>query len=196
MSQALLHGVSIIGYNSSTRLIELTKLRVKAPLTLLEFKDSKNQVRYAKNKGMGNFKTFGADDIKIIKHICKNVPSLDGYRALWDQDQVTLCARVIRQKLERVSAHVFEPDKLPIRSLNVVFNPPIKRNTNSMYYSTVGNKRPGRRLVKSVKTKEKENAKKRKILRVRTFGIGKKTGGVSAPPSGTTFKRAILRRKK
>lgn len=190
ISQALLHGVFILG-NKQQRFVELTKLKVKSPLKLLEFKTSKNQVNFSKSKGI-NLYPFTKDDIHLITYLCEHEPSIDGYRAQWDQDQVTLCARVIRQKLERVSTQIFKRDQLPFLHHNVSFEKPSSKRS-SMYYMTMGNKQPGRRLVKSVKAKEKENAAKRKLLRVRTFGIGKKTGSTSTP--GTVFKRAVLRRK-
>lgn len=194
ISQALLHGVSILG-NKQMRFIELTKLKVKESLRLIEFKTSKNQVNYSKSKGV-NLRPFGTDDIKLIQYICSHVPTVDGYRAQWDQDQVTICASSIRQKLEKVSTQMFRRDQLPFQSWNVAFNTPAKLR-NSMYYFTVMSKRPGRRLVRSVKTKEKKNAAKRKLLRVRTFGIGKKTAPAPpSAPSGTTFKRPTLRKKK
>jgi hypothetical protein len=193
ISQALLHGVFILG-NKQMRFVELTKLKVKSPLKLIEFKTSKNQVNYSKSKGI-NLKPFGTDDIKLIQYICAHVPELDGYRAQWDQDQVTICASAIKSKLERVSTQIFRRDQLPFFHYNVTFETP-RVSSNAMYYMTTGNKRPGRRLVRNVKAKEKANATKRKQLRVRTFGVGKKTGGVAAPPSGTVFKRAIIRRRK
>jgi len=192
ISQALLHGVSILGHKEG-KLVELTKLKVKEPLTLLEFKTSKNQTNYSRSKGI-NLKPFGTDDIKLIQYICSNVPEIDGYRAQWDQDQVTVCAAVIKKKLERVSTQVFRRGDLPIGSWNIAFNTPAKVR-NAMYYASVGNKRLGRRLVRGVKQKEKDEAAKRKVLRVRTFGIGKKTGA-PPPPAGTVFKRAVIRRKK
>lgn len=192
ISQALLHGVSILGHKQG-RFVELTKLRVKNSLSLIEFKTSKNQVNYSKSKGI-NLRPFGTDDIKLIQYICTHVPSIDGYRAQWDQDQVTICSSAIRSKLEKVSTQIFRRDQLPFGSMNVVFNKPRSLASNSMYYATMGNKRPGRRLVKNVKSKEKANAVKRKILRTRAFGIGKKTGGVT---TGTVFKRpTFVRRKK
>lgn len=194
ISQALLHGVFILG-NKQQRFVELTKLKVKSPLKLLEFKTSKNQVNFSKSKGI-NLYPFGNDDIELITYMCEHEPFIDGYRAQWDQDQVTLCARVIRQKLERVSTQIFRRDQLPFLHHNVSFEKPSGASmTRSMYYRTMGNKQPGRRLVKSVKAKEKENAAKRKLLRVRTFGIGKKTGSTQAT-AGTVFKRAVLRPRK
>jgi hypothetical protein len=197
ISQALLHGVSILSYRHD-KLIELTKLKVKAPLTLIEFKTSRNQENYANNKGI-NLEPFGRDDIKLIQYICSSVPGIDGYRAQWDQDQVTVCARVIRSKLERVSTHVFRKSDLPIDVANLTFNTPEKLKDelkHAMYYMINYGKNAGKRLMRNVKKKEKENAIKRKVLRVRTFGIGNKTGGVKAPPNGTTFKRSILVRRK
>lgn len=192
ISQAILHGVSILG-NKQMRFIELTKLKVKSSLNLLEFKTSKNQVNYSKSKGV-NLKPFGSDDIKLIQYICGHVPEVDGYRAQWDQDQVTICASAIKKKLEKVSTQVFRRDQLPFQSWNVAFNTPAKLR-NSMYYFTVMSKKPGRRLVRNVKAKEKVNAAKRKLLRVRTFGVGKKTGGVPVT-GGTVFKRPTVIRKK
>ena len=197
ISQALLHGVFILG-NKQQRFVELTKLKVKSSLKLLEFKTSKNQVNFSKSKGI-NLYPFGKDDIHLITYMCEHEPFIDGYRAQWDQDQVTLCARVIRQKLERVSTQIFTKDQLPFFHNNVYFESPRPYDPlskRSMYYMTLGNKKPGRRLVKSVKAKEKENAAKRKLLRVRTFGIGKKTGSSTQAPAGTVFKRAVLKRKR
>jgi len=195
ISQALLHGVSILG-SKQGRFIELTKLKVKESLRLLEFKTSKNQVNYSSSKGI-NLKPFGVDDIKLIQYICSSVPDIDGYRAVWDQDQVTVCASVIKKKLERISRHVFRRGELPFGSWNVAFNTPASIK-HAMYYFTMGSKKPGRRLTRSVKLKEKENAAKRKILRTRTFGIGKKTGagGGTSVKTGTVFKRPVLRKKK
>jgi hypothetical protein len=193
ISQALLHGVFILG-NKQMRFVELTKLKVKSPLNLIEFKTSKNQVNYSKSKGI-NLKPFGTDDIKLIQYICGHVPELDGYRAQWDQDQVTICASAIKKKLERVSTKIFRRDQLPFFHYNVTFETP-RVSSNAMYYMTMGNKRPGRRLVRNVKAKEKANATKRKQLRVRTFGVGKKTGSVKPAPTGTVFKRPTIIRKK
>jgi hypothetical protein len=193
ISQALLHGVFILG-NKQQRFVELTKLKVKSPLKLIEFKTSSNQVNFSKSRGIELY-PFGTDDIHLITYLCEHEPYIDGYRAQWDQDQVTLCARVIRQKLERISTQIFRRDQLPFLHHNISFKKPSGASTTrSMYYMTMGNKKPGRRLVKSVKAKEKENAAKRKLLRVRTFGIGKKTGSTSTP--GTVFKRAVLRPRK
>ena len=197
ISQALLHGVFILG-NKQQRFVELTKLKVKSSLKLLEFKTSKNQVNFSKSKGIELY-PFGTDDIHLITYLCEHEPFIDGYRAQWDQDQVTLCARVIRQKLERVSTQIFRRDQLPFLHHNISFESPrpyAPISKRSMYYMTMGNKQPGRRLVKSVKAKEKENAAKRKLLRVRTFGIGKKTGSSTPVPAGTVFKRAVLRPRK
>jgi hypothetical protein len=197
ISQALLHGVFILG-NKQQRFVELTKLKVKSSLKLLEFKTSKNQVNFSKSKGIELY-PFGTDDIHLITYLCEHEPFIDGYRAQWDQDQVTLCARVIRQKLERVSTQIFRRDQLPFLHHNISFESPrpyAPISKRSMYYMTMGNKKPGRRLVKSVKAKEKENAAKRKLLRVRTFGIGKKTGSSTPVPAGTVFKRAVLRPRK
>ena len=187
MSQALLHGVYMTN-NSTTKIVELTKLRVREPLILLNFKSSKNQVNYARTKGV-NLRPFGTDDIKLIKYICAHVPDIDGYRAVWDQDQVTVCAKTIK-KLERVSVKTFIPSKLPISSYNIQFAVNVNKKTG--YYTSLGNKKPGRRLVKSVKNTEKKQAIERKLLRVRTFGIKKP----EVSPTRIVFKRPTLRRKK
>ena len=169
ISQAILHGISTTRKNT---LLELTKLRVKKPIHLIVFKNPKEQTNYAiLNAGINNFQPYTLNDVKLFSHICKD-DSIDGYRAKWDQDQISLCAKVIRTKLEKVSSYMFSDTNIKrqfgITSYNVNFRKPIGQN--AMYYRT-SNKTRGRRLVKSIKATEKKKAVRTKQNRSHLYRV-------------------------
>lgn len=180
ISQAFFHGLdkSKITYNapvSSREYIELTKIVVKKPLRLIKFNNAEEQKTYAEGFELtNNYKPFSYNDVKIIKHICSDTKSIDGYRAHWDQDQVAVCARSIKNKLKILGSYNFDEETvltvLGINSYQVVFNRKIK--PGSAYYVTnnIG-RQVGRKVVKSIKAHEKLKAIKRKqerIQRIRT----------------------------
>jgi hypothetical protein len=182
ISQALLHGIEITGYYPD-RYVELTKLRVKKPLVLLNFDTSKEQIEYANSLGL-KIKAFGLDDIKLIEKICETQPRIDGYRAYWDQDQVTICAKAMREKLQVVGRYKFDVQKLSVQPDDITFV--TNRKSNLAYYMP-RYKKTGRRLVKNIKKAEKKEAATAK--KIRTLG--------KIPPAPTgAYKRPALRKKK
>lgn len=204
ISQALLHGLSIHENRNvyGDSVVELTKLRVKKPLRLINFKYSTNQKSFA-NRIMNfpKFKTFGSHDIRLLKFICTKMSDrVDGYRAIWDQDQVSLCARAIQQgKLEVVIQHDFNPTEFKqIKNAqnNITFSKPSNRNIPRKYYFT-GKKTEGRQLVKVVKSVNKNIAIEAKQKRTRMYAAQSaakraanfaKALGIK-PTSATTFNR-------
>lgn len=160
ISQAILHGLS---HRRGRGIVELTKLRVKKPLHLVNFKNPYQQVNFAMNHGMNNFITYTTDDIKLLKKLCESGnKSIDGWRAVWDQDQIALCARVIRDKLERVSYKNFPSGALNFSNSNINFVR--AKKVVASYYETM-NKTKGRKLVKTIKSDEKKKAVTRKNIR-------------------------------
>lgn len=164
ISQAILHGISTKKLNT---VVELTKLRVTKPIHLIVFKNSKEQLNYAiRNAGINNFMPYTLNDIKLFGHICKD-NTIDGYRARWDQDQIALCAKVIRTKLEKASSYWFTnkniEQKYGITNNNINF---IKSPNFSRAYYATANKRRGRRLVKGIKKVEKFKAARAKSNRM------------------------------
>lgn len=155
IQQALYHGYQT--YKEDT-LIQLTKLRVTKPLHLINFKSANNQRNMANVAGI-NFEPFYEDDILLIKEICKiSDPdaAVDGYRAVWDQDQVAICGRVIRDKLEVVETRYFDPDQYYVRA-NFV------RYGRSAYYKAG---KAGKNLIRSIRAGEKRKALTKKALRI------------------------------
>jgi hypothetical protein len=188
ISQALLHGIQT---HKEDTVIELTKLRVKEPLTLMNFTDAKHQENVAKRIGINNFQTFTTNDTKLFKYLCA-IDEIDGYRAVWDQDQIALCAKVIRTKLEKVSYQNYRPTNKLINRVTFTHGPGV-----SMYYQTKG-KRKGRQIVSSVKKREKENAIRRKNERTRLYRATPVAKQFRKSPSSvtSTFKRPIIKSKK
>ena len=168
ISQAILHGISTKKFNT---LLELTKLRVKKPIHLIVFKNSQEQTNYAIHMGINNFQPYTLNNTKFFTHtrMCIDV---DGYRAQWDQDQISLCSKVIHTKLERVSSLTYSnsniKSKFGITSYNVNFRRPIGQN--AMYYRT-SNKTRGRRLVKSIKATEKKKTIRAKQNRSHLYRV-------------------------
>lgn len=169
ISQVILHGIMITKPNT---FIELTKLRVKKPIHVLNFKNEQEQRNYAiVNAGIYNFVSYSLNDIKLFSHICKD-PNIDGYRAKWDQDQIALCAKAIRTKLEKVSTQNFTNKNIELRfgitqnNINFV----TAKNYSTAYYRTA-NKRRGRQLVKSIKRVEKVKATRAKQNRTHLYRV-------------------------
>jgi hypothetical protein len=182
ISQALLHGIDITGYDPD-RYVELTRLRVKKPLVLVKFETSKEQIEYANMLGL-KMKAFGLDDIKLIEKICEKLPHIDGYRAFWDQDQVTLCARAMREKLEVTGRYKFDVQRLSVQPEEITF---VTSKESNLAYYIPKYKEKSRRLIKQIKRSEKNQAIVAK--KIRTLG--------KIPPAPTgTFKRPALRKKK
>jgi hypothetical protein len=168
ISQAILHGFST--KPSVGTVVELTKLRVKKPIHLILFKNPTEQIIYASQMGINNFQPFTTNDIKLFKYVCEDA---DGYRAVWDQDQIALCAKVIREKLEKVSSKNFTnkyvSNQFGFNTTNINFmKSPSK---NKAYYETSIAKRLGRRLVKSVKRTEKNKAIELKKERKKIYQV-------------------------
>jgi hypothetical protein len=187
MSQALLHGIDVVG-DDPTRMIELTKLKVKEPLVLLNFAQSRNQVNYARTMYGIQMKPFGLGDIKLIKSICAKDPIVDGYRAFWDQDQITLCARSLK-KVVRVATYTFRSDELPLGPDNVSFN--VNETSNMAYYISKF-KKTSRQIIKNVKRKEKVKAVTQKSMRKALYS----GPPVPVAPAPVLYKRPALRKKK
>lgn len=169
VSQAILHGISTRPLNS---IVELTKLRVKKPIRLYNFKTPTDQYKFAVSMGMNNFQLYTLDDIKLFKYICNSDDNPDGYRAHWDQDQIALCADIIRDKLERVSSKNFTNTEIRAKfgfgRNNIIFVKPQRKNAS--YYET-NVKRRGRSLVKNIKSNEKKKAIERKLERKKMYNV-------------------------
>lgn len=148
ISQAILHGFST---RKKGTVVELTKLRVKKTITLINFKTPSDQIKFATYHGLSNFRVFSQNDTKLFKFMCED-HEIDGYRAHWDQDQIALCSKVIRDKLEKVSSTNYTDTFMQygfginINKINFV---PSKRK-NASYYQTA-NKRHGKKLTKVLK---------------------------------------------
>jgi hypothetical protein len=160
ISQALYHGLAWLKNNSNRmdKYVELTKLRVKEPIHVIELKSKESQVKLANYYGINNFKPFTADDTKILVQLCNDRQDVDGWIAKWDQDQIALCERVIRKKLEvvdtiKISSGVAGYVRTSFETIN---------NAAGFYFSKLG-----RRVVKKVKAQQKEKAVARKIERMR-----------------------------
>lgn len=217
ISQSFFHGLekSKITHNtpvSSRDYIELTKIVVKKPLRLVRFNSAKEQKNFAEVMNIvNNYKTFSYDDLKIIKYICSDTKSIDGYRAHWDQDQIAVCARSIKSKLKILGTYNFDEDtilkNLGINSYQVAFNRTIK--PGSAYYVTNNQGRKvGRKVVKVIKSYEKMNAIHRKQERIerlktpslknltRTEAIKRRERRRLGLVKPMTFKRPALRKKK
>jgi len=217
ISQAFFHGLekSKITYNapvSSRDYIELTKIVVKKPLRLIKFNSAKEQKNFAEVMNIvNNYKPFSYDDLKIIKHICSDTKSIDGYRAYWDQDQIAVCARSIKSKLKILGTYNFDEDtilkNLGINSYQVAFNRTIK--PGSAYYVTNNEgKKTGRKVVKVIKSYEKMNAIRRKQERIeriktpsfknvtRSEAIKRRAQRRLGIVKRTVFKRPVQRPKK
>lgn len=167
ISQAILHGLSTRPINS---IVELTKLRVKKPIRLYNFKTPTDQYRFAVSMGMNNFQLYTLNDIKLFRYLCKSDDDPDGYRAHWDQDQIALCADIIRDKLERVSSRNFTNRNIRVKfgfgQENITFVKPPRKNAS--YYET-NVKQKGRKLVKNIKANEKKKAIQQKINRKKIY---------------------------
>lgn len=215
ISQAFFHGLekSKITYNapvSSRNYVELTKIVVKKPLRLIKFNTAQEQKNFAEGFEItNNYKPFSYDDVKIIKYICSDTNSIDGYRAHWDQDQIAVCARSIK-KLKILGSYDFDEEtiltKLGINSYQIAFNRTIK--PGSAYYVTnnIGRK-IGRNVIKSIKAHEKLQAIKRKeeriqILKVHSFknitrneAIKRRERRRIGLVKPTVLKRPVIRRR-
>lgn len=191
ISQAILHGLST---KKMFTVVELTKLRVTKPIHLINFKSAKEQTNYAIHMGINNFMPFSLDDVKLFAHICGK-SDIDGYRAQWDQDQIALCAKVIRTKLEKVSSRNYTNKNIELgfgfstNNINFEKSP----NWSRSYYTVMGNKSRGRRLVKFVKGIEKRKAIKAKQERTLAYSFKKVKNTIKEK---STFKRPVVRPKK
>lgn len=188
ISQALLHGIQT---HKDDTIIELTKLRVREPLVLLNFKTARNQENIANKIGINKFQTFTTNDTKLLRQLCM-IDEIDGYRAIWDQDQIALCAKVIRTKLEKMSSQNYRPTTRLINKVAFTHGP-----GESMYYQTLG-KSKGRRIVSAVKRREKESAIQRKNERTRLYRATSIAKTFKKPPSTprVAFKRPTIKRKR
>lgn len=150
IQQALYHGLEIFRRRRTPgTYIELTKLRVKEPLILANMESVNTQATIAEFFKIKNYRPFTGDDKKILEKMCKVFGSrLDGYRAIWDQDQIALCARVIRTKLERVATYTF--DQNVAATTNVHFT----ERGRSAYYKSYT--KPAKNLVKSILRRRRE----------------------------------------
>lgn len=193
ISQAILHGLST---KKNFTVVELTKLRVTKPIHLLNFKSAKQQTNYAIHMGINNFMPFSLNDKKLFVHICGR-SDIDGYRAQWDQDQIALCAKVIRTKLEKVSSRNYTNKNVEIGFGFAPNNINFAKSSNwsRAYYSVMGNKSRGRRLVKFVKGIEKRKAIKAKQERTLAYKH-KLLSKVKSTTSSKKFKRPVVRPKK
>lgn len=190
ISQAILHGIQT---HKEDTVVELTKLRVTKPITVFEFTDAKHQENVANKIGINNFQTFTTNDTKLLKYIC-GIDELDGYRAIWDQDQIALCAKVIRTKLEIVSAQNYRPTNKLTNRVTFTHGPGV-----SMYYQTRYGKSKGRQVVSIIKKADKERAARRKSERIAIYkatSIAKKFKKSSSLKTRVTFKRPTIKRKK
>lgn len=194
ISQAILHGLST---KKNFTVVELTKLRVVKPIHLLNFKSAKEQTNYAIHMGINNFIPFSLNDTKLFTYICGN-EKIDGYRAHWDQDQIALCAKVIRTKLERVSSRNYNNKNIELsfgfttNNINFSKTP----NWSKSYYEVMGNKTRGRRLVKFVKGIEKKRAIRAKQERTLAYKHKLLSKMKNATREKLTFKRPVVRPKK
>lgn len=217
ISQAFFHGLEKSKFTqnapvSSRNYIELTKIVVKRPLRLIKFNTAKEQKEYAEVLNIvNNYKPFSYDDLKIIKHICSDTKSIDGYRAHWDQDQIAICARSIK-KLKILGTYNLDEEtvltNLGINSYQLAFNRTVK--PGSAYYITTNEGRKiGRKAISIIKKYEKMNAIRRKqerIQRIKTPSFKnitraeaikrreKRRLGVITKPR--IFKRPVIHRKK
>ena len=198
IQQALYHGLAT--YTGGT-LIQLTKLRVKKPLSLVVLETKQDQLNMANAAHIKNFKLFSNSDIRLLKEICKVTDpeaAVDGWRAVWDQDQIALCAKVIKDKLEVIGGRYFDPERIEFPEVNVEF---FAKGGRGYYRSIVG----GRQLVAGFKMSEKAKAAERKVERTAQYlragpsmriikKIAKKRAAV-VPPAPGGFKRPVKRRK-
>ena len=134
--------------------------------------------------GINNFQPFTKDDVKLFKYICGS--DLDGYRAHWDQDQIALCAKVIRSKLEVVNSIIFTNMPGGINTNNITFAK--TSNWKKSYYMVPRI----RRVVKNIKAEEKKKAIELKKERTRLYSLGKI---VVKNIQKKVFKRPIVRKK-
>ena len=192
IQQALYHGVATYVYGT---LLEVTKLRVKKPLKLVKFETTQDQLNMASGVNIKNFELFTNSNIQLLKKIC-DMTDIDGWRIVWDQDQIAVCARVIKDKLKLVGGRLYDPNYMP--NIMVSFN---TRPGSRAYYTA--NKR-GREVVLQLKRSEKAKAAERKAERTAEYQragpsmrivkkIAKKKAVTRTPSSG--FKRPVKRGK-
>ncbi len=192
IQQALYHGLDTHRYGT---MIQITKLRVKKPLKLVKFETTQEQLNMASGANIEPFDLFSNSNIQLLKKIC-DMTDIDGWRIVWDQDQIAVCARVIKDKLKVVGGRLYDPNYMP--NIMVSFN---TRPSRAYYTST----KSGRELVLQLKRSEKAKAAERKAERTAEYQragpsmrvvkkIAKKRAAPGpAPASG--FKRPVKRGK-
>lgn len=214
ISQALYHGIerlrsklASLAYNNyGDYVVELTQLKVKRPFQVVSFGTHSNQVRYALETFQKRMKPFSYANVKLIQAMCDRSNLAGGYRAIWDQDQITLCPRLIRN-LEVVRQFYYDIDSPVIRNVinrNLVTYNEGKNKPGSMYCRIPNYPKC---IVKNLRSKlksitlEKREAMKRlhsptEVTKRRLVRTAQKIAKKFPSPSSVTFKRPTTTRKR
>ncbi len=215
ISQALYHGIerlrmklaSLTYNNYGDYVVELSQLKVKRPFQVVVFNSSNNQVRYALEKFRKKMKPFTYANVKLIQAMCDRSNLAGGYRAIWDQDQITLCPRLIKN-LEVVRQFYYDigsPVIWNVINRNLVTYSPGKNKPGSMY-CRIENREHPKCIMKNLRSKlksitfEKRLAMKRlhsptEVLKRRLARTAKSYAKRYPSPSSTVFKRPTPRKR-